>query len=226
MTQSFLTFFRIISFNNITQIKDSALITGNNADESNFWDALAQDELFKPANNTMGAADRYDGTEIIHEVPGAESGAPSMYSGQSQTAKFQAKASSTNHTAKPARNEQWMDLGSNMDGSEQSQTNLTRKVDNNEIIGNILMEAGQEGLDLDTYKSQLVINHPFAPNEFAQNFCVCDPMKSASGDYIVYTVIGTDADGDYQIQRRYKEFFLLRQALLNRFCGFYVPPIP
>ena len=67
---------------------------------------------------------------------------------------------------------------------------------------------------METYKSQLVINHPFASNEFAQNFTVCTPQKSATGDFIVYTVIGTDADGDYEVVRRYKEFYILRMALV------------
>lgn len=43
-------------------------------DESNFWDANAQDDLFTPGQVLV------NGSDIIHEVPGAESGAPSSYS--------------------------------------------------------------------------------------------------------------------------------------------------
>lgn len=120
-----------------------------------------------------------------------------------------------------------MDLGENVDDMPSaSQTNMTRELGSGHVIGNILEIQNDGEMETDVYKSQLVINHPFAPNEFAQNFCVCDPQKSPSGDYIIYTVIGTDENGDYQIQRRYKEFYLLRTALLQRFSGFYVPPIP
>jgi sorting nexin-1/2 len=44
--------------------------------------------------------------------------------------------------------------------------------------------------------------------------------------YIVYTVVGQDSIGRFEIQRRYKEFYLLRQVLLQRHPGLYVPPIP
>ena len=55
---------------------------------------------------------------------------------------------------------------------------------------------------------------------------MCDPQKSAKGDHVVYTVIGEDEHGPFEIQRRYKEFNLLRSTLFQRFPGLYVPPIP
>lgn len=70
------------------------------------------------------------------------------------------------------------------------------------------------------------MNKPFSSNEFAQRFCVCDPKKAHKNDHIVYTLIGEDKHGPFQILRRYKEFNLLRQVLFERFSGFYVPPIP
>ena len=66
---------------------------------------------------------------------------------------------------------------------------------------------------IEEYSSQLSINRPFGTNEFAQRFCVCNPRKATNGDYIVYSVYGEDQHGRYEIQRRYNEFFLLRQVL-------------
>lgn len=45
-------------------------------------------------------------------------------------------------------------------------------------------------------------------------------------NHIVYTVIGRDRNGPFEIQRRFKEFNLLRQVLSQRNIGLYVPPIP
>lgn len=42
------------------------------------------------------------------------------------------------------------------------------------------------------FKSQLSINCPYASNEFASRFCVCNPRRSPKGDFILYTVLGED----------------------------------
>ena len=76
------------------------------------------------------------------------------------------------------------------------------------------------------FSSQLSINKPFASNELAQNFSVCNPRMAPNKNHIVYTVIGTDKNGRYEIQRRFKEFYLLRQVLRDRNPGMYVPPTP
>jgi len=55
---------------------------------------------------------------------------------------------------------------------------------------------------------------------------VCNPKKAAKGDHIVYTVYGEDAQGKFEIHRRFKEFHLLRQTLYQRYPGLYVPPCP
>jgi hypothetical protein len=39
-------------------------------------------------------------------------------------------------------------------------------------------------------------------------------------------VIGHDANGGFDIYRRFKHFFLLRDVLHKRFLGLYIPPIP
>jgi hypothetical protein len=38
--------------------------------------------------------------------------------------------------------------------------------------------------------------------------------------------LGEDDNGQFEVQRRYKEFFILRACLTERFPGFYVPPLP
>lgn len=42
----------------------------------------------------------------------------------------------------------------------------------------------------------------------------------------LYTICGSDANGSFQIVRRYSEFFILRAVLVERWPGFYVPKIP
>lgn len=58
------------------------------------------------------------------------------------------------------------------------------------------------------------------------DFSVFNPRKSSDGNHIVYTVVGIDRLGRFDICRRYKEFNVLRQTLRERFIGMYVPPIP
>ena len=45
-------------------------------------------------------------------------------------------------------------------------------------------------------------------------------------DYILYRVNGIDREGKFEIWRRYSDFEVLRQTLVERFPGLYVPPIP
>lgn len=44
--------------------------------------------------------------------------------------------------------------------------------------------------------------------------------------YTVYTLKGKDALGEFEIQRRFNEFFTLREVLLAKWPGQYIPPIP
>ena len=60
---------------------------------------------------------------------------------------------------------------------------------------NKLIDDGQ----IQKYQTQLSINKPFASNDFAQNFSVCNPRKSQSGDHIIYNVYGEDSIGKYEI---------------------------
>lgn len=57
----------------------------------------------------------------------------------------------------------------------------------------------------------------------SSDFIVSDPV---SAGHISYTIKGKDEDGDFEGSRRYKNFFSLRKALLERWPGTYVPAIP
>lgn len=50
-----------------------------------------------------------------------------------------------------------------------------------------------------------------------------DPTK---GKHVSYTVRGTDSLGDFEGSRRYKDFLALRNSLIARWPGCYIPPIP
>lgn len=56
-----------------------------------------------------------------------------------------------------------------------------------------------------------------------EKYFVTDPTK---GKHVSYTVKGCDALGDFDGQRRYKDFLALRSSLVQKWPGCYVPPIP
>ena len=49
--------------------------------------------------------------------------------------------------------------------------------------------------------------------------------KSMLGDFHEYPISGCDSNGDIETQRRYSMFFSLREALVLRFPGLFVPPL-
>jgi len=58
---------------------------------------------------------------------------------------------------------------------------------------------------------------------------VCDPTVKEGGlmgKHVLYNVKGSDSEGPFQNYRRYNDFHLLRNALLERWPGCYIPPIP
>ncbi|CAD8098919.1 unnamed protein product [Paramecium sonneborni] len=57
---------------------------------------------------------------------------------------------------------------------------------------------------------------------------VCDPVQKGGSlsNYIVYTIKGKDCFGQFETQRRFNEFFTIRELLLAKWPGQYVPPIP
>lgn len=62
-----------------------------------------------------------------------------------------------------------------------------------------------------------------AKYEEESEFTVSDPVNTG---HVTYTVKGRDEDGDFEGSRRYNDFFHLRHALINRWPGTFVPPIP
>jgi len=56
---------------------------------------------------------------------------------------------------------------------------------------------------------------------------VCEPsVKGGMSKHVEYMVKGKDYLGEFEVQRRYKQFFMFRESILNRFPGLYVPPMP
>jgi len=57
---------------------------------------------------------------------------------------------------------------------------------------------------------------------------VCDPLirEDRMSKYIIYTIKGFDRQGKFESFRRYSDFNLLRNMLVNRWPGCYIPPIP
>ena len=56
--------------------------------------------------------------------------------------------------------------------------------------------------------------------------CETKLQNDTIGKHHVYRVKGTDYLGEFDIFRRYKHFYLLRNVFHTRFMGLYVPPIP
>ena len=70
----------------------------------------------------------------------------------------------------------------------------------------------------DTYATYGTMDH-------IQNWRVIHPKKDK--DHVSYTVIGQDLQGkNFEIERRYSEFFQLRELFKDRWPGLYIPPIP
>ena len=56
---------------------------------------------------------------------------------------------------------------------------------------------------------------------------VTDPvLREAIKNYVVYSVKGLDKKGTFQMERRYSDFEALRKALVQRWPGCFIPPLP
>lgn len=55
---------------------------------------------------------------------------------------------------------------------------------------------------------------------------VCEPQQNKGSGHTVYKVKGRDHHGEFDVNRRFREFDHLRRVLYSRFLGLYVPPIP
>lgn len=57
---------------------------------------------------------------------------------------------------------------------------------------------------------------------------VCDPITKDAGlsKHTIYNVKGMDNFGQFDIYRRYNDFHALRDYLVIKWPGCYIPPIP
>lgn len=60
-------------------------------------------------------------------------------------------------------------------------------------------------------------------NDDESIFQVTDPVNTG---HVSYTVRGKDEEGEFEGQRRYNDFYHLRNSLINRWPGTFVPAIP
>jgi hypothetical protein len=58
----------------------------------------------------------------------------------------------------------------------------------------------------------------------ARKFTVSNPVKISG--HIKYTVKGEDSEGPFEEVRRFREFYTLRNILIQRWPGVYIPAIP
>lgn len=65
----------------------------------------------------------------------------------------------------------------------------------------------------------------FAKEKAHPAFALSDPTL-LNGKYVVYKVSGLDIKGHFEGNRRYNEFFLLRQVIGANWPGVYIPSTP
>ena len=67
-----------------------------------------------------------------------------------------------------------------------------------------------------------------AEGEEEKKIQVVDPTKVSGGlgGHTAYKILGQDPKGEFEVVRRYKEFLVFREALIKRWPGFFIPPIP
>lgn len=65
-------------------------------------------------------------------------------------------------------------------------------------------------------------------NETPINITVGDPIVKDSGfsKHTTYNIRGEDKNGQFDVFRRYSDFYELRETLLRKWPGCYIPPIP
>lgn len=70
------------------------------------------------------------------------------------------------------------------------------------------------------------IERGFSGMDKASAFMVTNPHKPRGCDYFQYAVLGVDRLGKFEVYRRYSDFAALRELIVDRFPGMYVPPLP
>lgn len=51
-------------------------------------------------------------------------------------------------------------------------------------------------------------------------------IKEGINKYVLYKISGQDAEGPFEIFRRYSDFDKLREALVNKWPACFIPPLP
>lgn len=89
-------------------------------------------------------------------------------------------------------------------------------------------ETGDE--EEEEYKEvpQSNVTRPIIEYDPDAKITVSDPAKTTGGisKHTEYKVKGADSQGEFDISRRYKEFYNLRALLSKNWPGFYIPSIP
>ncbi|CAD8067416.1 unnamed protein product [Paramecium sonneborni] len=102
---------------------------------------------------------------------------------------------------------------------------------NQQQINQQEQEKQQNDTNLLNQQQQLISNEVSQLNKNQKSIVieVSNPIeikKSKLKHYLVYTIKGIDAWGEFQTQRRYKEFYALRLSLIQFWTGFYIPSLP
>ena len=103
----------------------------------------------------------------------------------------------------------------------------------NDPRGNIdeIKENGDEYEEEEKDKAELPqanITRPIIEYDPNAKIAVSDPSKATGGlsGHTEYKLKGNDSQGDFDINRRYKEFYMLRSLLSKNWPGFFIPSIP
>lgn len=78
--------------------------------------------------------------------------------------------------------------------------------------------------DYDEAKAVVQHDEDMVEDPRVQKFSVTEPKKVQG--FISYTVQGEDSEGQFTVNRRFKEFFALKNILKERWPGVYIPAIP
>lgn len=83
-------------------------------------------------------------------------------------------------------------------------------------------EVSQEGKD--TFQLSNVLDEMVESPIQLQvvNLSLVDDLNA----YVLFDLEATDPSGSYKVQRRYRDFFSLRQILSKNWPGLFIPPIP
>ena len=77
--------------------------------------------------------------------------------------------------------------------------------------------------------SSAQISNFYSPqNDGYMEVAVSDPIlvKQQFKDFHAYPIVGRDSLGDFECQRRFNHFYEFRLALVLRYPGLYIPPLP